>query len=125
MKTLFKSVALFVMLASLSYTASAADVTHAEKKGFETGIFCDKSGKLNVNVDKYNRASTVIRIVNDKGTEVYREAYGKNQMKLRSTIDLNEYPNGNYTLEISSDGQNQENKFEINHLQPKRTVSFG
>ena len=124
MKTSFKSIALCVILGSLAFTASAGNRQSPENKGFETGIFCDKSGKLNVNVDKYNRASTVIRIVNQKGIDVYKEVYGKSHMKLRRSIDLNELPAGSYLLEISSNGQNQQSRFEINHLRPQRLISF-
>ena len=75
-------------------------------------------------MDKYNQKPTIIQLEDKRGNVVYEEVVNKNKTKFRRSLDVNELPAGDYTLQIMSDGQKQSKKVEVNERHPERMISF-
>ena len=108
----------------LAFSASAEDKGTKKVTAFGVGIYTTKTGKINVNIDKYNQKPTIIQLEDQRGNIVYQEIMNKDNMKFRRSLNVNELPTGEYTLQIISDGQKQSKKVEVNEKQPTRMISM-
>lgn len=117
-------VSALVLVATISFTAVAGDKEVKKVTGFNSGIYASKDGKLKVNIDKYNNASTAILFQDSKGKVFYREVAGKYDKKLRREIDTNDLPAGNYTLEIVSKGEKQTKEFQLLEKVVERSIKM-
>ncbi|WP_221390725.1 T9SS type A sorting domain-containing protein [Dyadobacter sp. NIV53] len=108
----------------LAFSASAEDKKTKKVTAFGTGIYATKTGKINVNVNKYNEKLTVIQLQDKRGNILYQEVVNKNETKFRRSLDVNELPTGEYTLQIMSDGEKQIKKVEVNEKHPERVISM-
>jgi hypothetical protein len=125
MKTLLKTViCTFALSALFAFNASADDKEAKKITGFSTGIYTCVSGKVNVNIDKYNKKATVIEIENGNGTVLYREVTGRYQTKMRRSLDVSGLPSGEYTLKITSGDEQQTKKLELFEKLPERLISL-
>lgn len=125
MKTSIKSlICAFAFSTLLVFQASADDKDSKKVTAFGTGIYMTPAGKINVNVDKFNTKSTVIQVENEKGEVLYREVTGKHVTKLRRSLDVSTLPNGNYTINVISDGQKQSRMLELHDKPTQRLISF-
>lgn len=113
-----------VLVATLSISAFAGDKEVKKVTGFNSGIYASKDGKIKVNIDKYNNASTVILFQDSKGKVFYREVAGKGDKKLRREIDINQLPAGDYTLEIESKGEKQTKEFQLLEKVVERSIKM-
>jgi hypothetical protein len=113
-----------VLVATISFSAIAGDKEVKKVTGFNSGIYASKDGKIKVNIDKYNNASTAILFQDAKGHVFYREVAGKNSKKLRREIDINQLPAGDYTLEIESKGEKQTKEFQLLEKVVERSVKM-
>ncbi|SEI56664.1 hypothetical protein SAMN04487995_1395 [Dyadobacter koreensis] len=125
MKNSFKTIlSVFILTFAVSVSTFASDKEIKKVTGFNSGVYASKSGKIKVNVDKYNDASTAILFQDAKGKVFYKEITGKSDKKLRLEIDTNELPAGNYTLEISSKGEKQTREFQLLEKITERSVKM-
>jgi len=125
MKNSIKTIiSVFVLVATVSFSAFAGDKEIKKVTGFNSGIYASKDGKIKVNIDKYNEASTSILFQDAKGKVIYREIAWKGDKKLRREIDTKELPAGNYILEISSKGEKQTREFQLQEKVIERSVKM-
>ena len=125
MKTSVKNFAYVLALSTvLAFNASAEDKETKKVTAFGTGIYTTKTGEIKINVDKYNQKPTIIQLEDKRGNVVYEEVVNKNKTKFRRSLDVNELPAGDYTLQIMSDGQKQSKKVEVNERHAERMISF-
>ncbi|MDQ6477415.1 hypothetical protein [Dyadobacter sp. LHD-138] len=113
-----------VLVASISFSAVAGDKEVKKVTGFNSGIYASKDGKIKVNIDKYNDASTAILFQDSKGKVFYREVAGKHDKKLRREIDITQLPAGDYTLEIVSKGEKQTKEFQLLEKVVERSIKM-
>lgn len=123
MKNSIKTFASVIALVSV-LTFSA----HAEAKkaaGFGTGMFVNKSGKVNVMVDKVNAdAHTTLLVTNEKGEVVYQETVGKKIQKFGRVLNVDQLNSGTYQVEVVSKGEKQSRKFEISEKTSTKTIAI-
>ena len=125
MKNSIKSlIAAFALSTVLVFNASANDKETKKVTGFGTGIYASKSGKINVSVDKFNNKSTVILLENSKGEILYRETAGKDETRVRRSLNMTDMPAGEYKLQIVSGGEKQVKFVELYDKQPERLISM-
>lgn len=125
MKTSFNSAIIaFVLTATTIFSASAEDKEVKKVTGFDSGVYASKDGKIKINIDKYNNASTAILLQDSKGKIIYSENAARNAKKLRREIDVNELQSGNYTLEISSKGEKQTKVLQLTEKTTERAVTI-
>ena len=125
MKTSAKNFAYALALSTvLAFSASGEDKETKKVTAFGTGIYTTKTGKLKVNVDKYNQKPTIIQLEDKRGNVVYEEVVNKNKTKFRRSLNVNELPAGEYTLQIMSDGYKETRKLEVNEKRPERLISM-
>lgn len=117
-------VSALVLVATISFSAIAGDKEVKKVTGFNSGIYASKDGKIKVNIDKYNDASTAILFQDSKGKVFYREVAGKHDKKLRREIDITQLPAGDYTLEIVSKGEKQTKEFQLLEKVVERSIKM-
>ncbi|MCF2444693.1 hypothetical protein L0657_12055 [Dyadobacter sp. CY345] len=125
MKNPFKTIiSVFVLASVISFSTFANDKEIKKVTGFNSGIYASKDGKIKVNIDKYNRASTSILFQDAKGKVIYKEVAGRGDKKLRREINTNDLAAGKYTLEISSQGEKQTREFQLEEKVTERSVKI-
>jgi hypothetical protein len=125
MKNFIKSaIFAFVLSAAAILTANASDKEVKKTTGFDSGVYASKDGKIKINIDKYNHATTAILLQDSKGKVVYQEVAGKSDTKLRREIDVNQLGSGNYTLEITSKGEKQTKILQVTDITVERVVKL-
>jgi hypothetical protein len=125
MKNYIKSlIAVFALSTMFAFDASAEDKESKKAAAFGTGIYMMKSGNVNVSVDKFNNKPTVVQLENEKGDILYREVTGKRVTKFRRSLNISTLPAGNYTIEVTSDGQTQSKKLELHEKKAERLISL-
>jgi proline iminopeptidase len=103
---------------------SLADEKESKKRGFATGIFASKSGKVHINVDKYETQRTTVAVINKSGRQMFYEVLRKNVNKYRIALDVSDLPIGTYRIEISSEKGKQIENFEVTGEKVERKVSI-
>jgi len=125
MKNSFNTIiSALALVATLTFSAHAGDKEVKKVTGFNSGVYASKDGKIKVNIDKYNHASTAISFQNSKGKVFYREVTGKYEKQLRREIDIKDLPAGDYTLEIVSKGEKQTKEFQLTDKIVERSVKM-
>lgn len=125
MKTSFISaIAAVVLSASIVFSASADDKDVKKVTGFSSGVYASKDGKIKINIDKYNHASTGITLFDATGKVIYHETMGKNSKQLRREIDANDLSYGNYTLEITSKDEKQVKTLRLTEVITERSIKM-
>ena len=117
-------ISVFLLAATISFSAFAGDKEIKKVTGFNSGIYASKDGKIKVNIDKYNNARTAILFQDSKGKVIFREIAGKGAKKLRREIDTSILPAGDYTLEISSKGEKQTKVLQLTEKTTERAVTI-
>jgi hypothetical protein len=125
MKTSIKTFVTALVLAATVFTANAATPESKKPTGFATGIYTNKSGKINVLVNK-TKADAVTKLLlrNQNGQVVYQETIGKNSQKFGRVLNLNEMAAGKYELEISSNGESEFKSFQLSEQTTERTLTI-
>ncbi len=124
MKNSFKTIICAVAFSALfAFNVSANDKETKKVNGFATGIFANKEGKINVNVDKYNDAETVIILIDQRGSVIYREVLGNSLTKFRRTLDVSQLPYGSYRLQVSSKGEKITKAFDVAESVARRVIT--
>lgn len=126
MKNLIKTFASVIALVSvLTFSAHAEDKETKKAAGFGTGMFVNKSGKVNVMVDKVNADShTTLLVTNEKGDVVYQETIGKKIQKFGRVLNVDQLDSGTYEVEVVSKGEKQSRKFEISEKTSTKTIAI-
>lgn len=125
MKSSIKTIAMTMVIAATFAFNSFADEKESKKAAaFGTGIFASNSGKIHVAVDKYTNDKAIVLITNQKGDTFYREVINRSTDKFRKAFDVKELPVGNYTIEVSANGQKTEKHFEVNEARTERQISI-
>lgn len=125
MKTSFKTFALVIaFLASFAFNAFADEKENKKVTGFGTGIFVSKSHKLFVSVDKYNDANAVLTLTDKSGKAIYHETLNKRVDKIRKVLDINNLPEGSYTIKIFSNGERYSKTIEVAEKYTQRAISL-
>ncbi|AQG78479.1 hypothetical protein [Spirosoma montaniterrae] len=106
MKTLIKTLAFALSLSIVTTAATFADGNPGGQTktaaAYQTGIYSNKSGKLNIALDKDQSGTVLVLLKNTKGEVLYSYRVGKSKQQFRTRLDLNELPDGTYTVEISN-----------------------
>lgn len=112
-----------VIAATFAFNAVAEDKEGKKAVVFETGIFASKTGKLHVNVDKYTNDKALIVITNYKGEAIHRDVISRSTDKFRKAYNINELPEGSYTVEITANGKKVEKHFDVTEIRTDRRVA--
>ncbi|MCF0070510.1 hypothetical protein LZD49_08500 [Dyadobacter sp. CY261] len=124
MKPSIKTIAMTIVFAvTFAFNTFADDKEGKKAVIFETGIFASKSGKLHVNVDKYTNDKALVVITNYKGDAIHRDMISRSTDKFRKAYNINELPEGSYTVEISAAGKKIEKHFEVTEIRTDRRVA--
>lgn len=124
MKPSMKTIAMtMVFAAAFAFNSFADDKESKKVTAFGTGIFVSNSGKIHVNVDKYTNEKATVLMTNQKGEAMYRETISKGTDKFRKALNVKELPAGDYTIEVSSDGQKTVKHFEVSEVSTQRQIS--
>ncbi|WP_229206244.1 hypothetical protein [Dyadobacter fermentans] len=124
MRPSIKTIAMtMVIAATFAFNAVAEDKEGKKAVVFETGIFASKAGKLHVNVDKYTNNKALIVITNYKGEAIHRDVISRSTDKFRKAYNINELPEGSYTVEITANGKKVEKHFDVTEIRTDRRVA--
>jgi pantoate kinase len=116
-------IAAFVLTAFFSATAKNNEPEKAAS--FGTGIFINKSGKINVLVDKKdNRAATTLLVKNNKGEVVYSEIVEKGNQKFGRVLNVSELQAGTYEIDVISKNEIQTKSFQLSEQKTERVLSI-
>jgi hypothetical protein len=102
MKTLIKP--LFVVIAlvlSTSYASLAQSASNSQPAAFQSGIFTNQAGKLQVALDKPSGHVLQISLAGTDGRAVFAQRVGKKQTAVRLLLDVSSLPDGAYQLVIT------------------------
>jgi flagellar hook assembly protein FlgD len=112
MKTSIKT--LLAALTLSTTVAFAGPGSEAKKPvSFATGIYASKDGALNVNIDKKAPVYAALSILNESGEVLVRESLSRKQDKASYRFDMNNLPDGTYTVAIISKGEKQTVSFSL------------
>ena len=125
MKNSIKTFVCALALVATVFTAKAEDKETKKPAGFETGIYPNKHGKINVMVNKFGSGeSTQIVLKNSQGTVVYRETINKANQKFGRVLNLEQLDAGKYQLEISSNGETQSKSIQVSEPTTNRVLTI-
>ncbi len=116
-----------LVMTFVSLTVYSGKATDGDKpKGFRTGLYITKDGRLRLNIEKEIRSSTWFIVRNSKGDVLIKEMVGRNAMKYAMRFDVSNLDAGNYTLEILSRGEKEVRPFSIAvpEVKPTRLLSI-
>jgi hypothetical protein len=118
-------VSVIALVSVLAFSAHAEDKETKKASGFGTGMFINKSGKVNVMVDKVNAdAYTTLLVTNEKGDIVYQETVSKKIQKFGRILDVDQLHSGTYQVDVVSKGEKQSRKFEISEKTAAKTIAI-
>jgi|GEM_PF-5427670 len=124
MKTSIKTIIFAFALSTLfAFNVSATDKGSKKATGFGTGIFASINNKIQINVDKYNKAAVTISLHDASGNLVYRESLGNNETKFRRLLDVSQLPSGSYKVQVASNGEKVIKTFEVSEKLSSRVVT--
>lgn len=102
MKTLIKPLFVaFALVLSTSYASLAKPTNDPQPAAFQSGIFTNKAGKLQVALDKQSGQPLQIRLTSADGRMVFSQRVGKKQTAVRLVFDVSDLPDGAYQLTIT------------------------
>ncbi len=93
---------------------------------FETAIYKNIDGGINVNVEKKGNAVAAVLITNANGDVLAREGIGRKQMKTAVKFHLNDLSDGEYKVTVMSKGEKISKEFSITSEKSviERTLTF-
>jgi hypothetical protein len=125
MKNSFKSL---ICALALGSTVAFAGPGGAAKKPttFETAIYKNIDGGINVNVEKKGNAVAAVLITNANGDVLAREGIGRKQMKTAVKFHLHDLNDGEYKVTVMSKGEVVSKEFSITSEKSviERTLTF-
>ncbi|KQS31193.1 DUF3244 domain-containing protein [Dyadobacter sp. Leaf189] len=124
MKNLLKTIAFAVAFTVVFVSNTFADDKETKKATFGTGIFASKSGKIHINLDKYTDHNAVILVTDQKGTVIYREVVGKNVSKFRKALNVEDLPNGEYTIDVCGKDGKVTRHFQLSEQPAERALAI-
>ncbi len=117
MKTLVNTLLIALTLVSSAATFSTAKpIVRPVKQAaaYEVGIYTAIDGNLRLALDKQKGGRVTICIKNAQGRKLLTEYAGKGETKSRYNFNVNELPDGVYTVEISNGVQTTTHELTIN-----------
>lgn len=125
MKNSFKSL---ICALALGTTVAFAGPDGGAKKPttFQTAIYKNIDGDINVNVEKKGNASAAVIITNAKGDILARQGIGRNQNKAAIKFNVQGLNAGEYTVRVASKGEEVVKEFSITSevSVTQRTLTF-
>jgi len=124
MKNSFKTIAYaLALVTSFTFAASAKETDTKKAPGFGTGIYINKSGKINVSVEKQDAdASTTLLIKNEKGDVVYKEIIQKDYQKFGRLLNVENLEAGQYEINVVSKNETQTKTFQLSEQKTERNI---
>ncbi|MFD2932716.1 T9SS type A sorting domain-containing protein [Spirosoma flavum] len=123
MKTLIKSLALAL---SIGFLTSVASFSEAKPIGhpsvvasYKSGIYTSIGGNVNIALDKQTGGVVEIQLKNTEGKVLYNQHVGKKETKSRTRLNVNELPDGVYTVEITNGVETTTHNVTISTPQPQ------
>ena len=103
MKALFNTLLVAFALTAVSVNAAQADPNQPKKAAaFQSSMYTNVAGKLQIAVQKETGGNVVVRLVDKAGKEVFVQQVGKRQQAARLSLDVSALPDGVYQVEISN-----------------------
>ncbi|RRB02667.1 hypothetical protein [Larkinella rosea] len=107
MKTLIKSLFVAFSLTLVSFSVSNADINKPIGRpknavSFQRGIYTTSEGKLQIALNKQTGGTVEIRLVDQKGNEVFFQKIGKRQQAVRLRLDVSSLTDGDYQVVITN-----------------------
>jgi hypothetical protein len=126
MKTSIKTIIVaLALVTSFAFAANAENKETKKASGFGTGIYINKSGKVNLLVDKAdNNAATTILVKNGQGEIVYREVVEKGNQKFGRQLNVAELEAGKYEIDITSKNETQTKSFQLSEQRTERVLTI-
>ena len=112
MKNSFKSL---ICALALGTTVAFAGPDGGSKKPttFETVIYKNIDGGINVNIEKKGTASAAVTITNANGDVLARQGIGRNQKKAAIKFNVQDLNAGEYKVMVASQGEEVVKEFSI------------
>lgn len=126
MKTSIKNIAIaFAFVIIFAFSANAEDKETKKSNAFNTGMYVNKEGKINVFVDKAsNNSNTTLLIKNESGDVVYREVIEKGNQKFGRVLNVDDLAAGKYEIQVISKDAAQSKTFQLAQPVTERVVTI-
>ncbi|QMW03583.1 T9SS type A sorting domain-containing protein [Spirosoma foliorum] len=119
MKTLIKPLFVaFALVLSTSYASLAKPTNDPQPATFQSGIFTNKAGKLQVALDKQTGQPLQIRLTSADGRMVFSQRVSKKQTTVRLVFDVSELPDGAYQLTITDGKETNQHTVTLETQKP-------
>lgn len=116
MKTLVNTLLVaFTLVSSAATFSTAKPIVRPAKQAaaYEVGIYTAVDGKLRLALDKQKGGRVTVSMRNGQGNKLFTQYVGKGETKSRFCFDVNELPDGVYTVEISNGVQTTTHELTI------------
>ncbi|MVM33733.1 hypothetical protein GO755_27090 [Spirosoma sp. HMF4905] len=103
MKTLIKPllVAIALVITTAYTTLAQAPADAQPSPAFQSGIYTNKAGKLQIALDKQTGHALQIRLADGTGQMFFVKHVGKQETAVRLQLDMSDLPDGAYQLSIT------------------------
>jgi tRNA(Ile2) C34 agmatinyltransferase TiaS len=103
MQSLIKSLLVAFTVTAVTVSAAVADPNQPKKAtAFQSSLYTNMAGKLQIAVKKETGGHVVIRLTNTAGKEFFVQQVGKRQEAARLSLDVSALPDGVYQVAISN-----------------------
>jgi hypothetical protein len=125
MKNSIKTFICAIALTAATFTAYAENGETSKPTGFQTGVYKNSAGKVQVTVVKTSAdAPTTLVLKDESGKVVYRETINRRQQKFSRLLNLEGMDSGIYQLDILSDGEVESKTIQLSDKKIERTLSI-
>ena len=115
------------LLVAFASTVTSFHVAQANPKppqkvaAFETGIYTTAEGKVQVAVQKETTSPVVVRLINEKGEDVFMQRIGSHQSSACLRLDVSNLSDGLYQVVVSNGVETSTKEVALSTKQPTIT----
>jgi hypothetical protein len=126
MKIIIKTSVYALGLIILNCFSAVADDKETKKPtGFNTGIYCSVTGKINVYVDRASKSKpAVILLTNEAGQVFYHEMVPCSYRKFGRALNVDQLEPGVYNLKVMINGETVRKSFVLSEKKIERTLAI-
>jgi len=126
MKIIIKASVYVLVLIILNCFKAAADDKEIKKPtGFNTGIYCSATGKINVYVDRVSKSKpAVIFLTNESGKIFYHEMVPCSHQKFGRALNVDQLEPGVYSLNVVINGETVSKSFVLSEKKKERMLAI-
>jgi hypothetical protein len=126
MKIIIKvSIYALVLILLNCFEAAADDKETKKPTGFNTGIYCSITGKINVYVDRASKSKpAVIFLTNASGKIFYHEMVPCSYLKFGRALNVDQLEPGVYSLNVVINGEAVRKSFVLSEKKTERILAI-